>query len=96
MEQFEFVNKLNIKRLQNLLETSLNESERRTIQKLLTEEKAKQGLSTSTEVGIDGPLSDVTTVRAASKSRVLGLDGADWSMLLAGVALCGLMVLFIV
>jgi hypothetical protein len=35
-------------------------------------------------------------MRAASESRFLGLDGADWSMLLAGVALCGLMVLFMV
>jgi hypothetical protein len=96
MEQFEFVNKVNIKRFQNLLETSLNESERQTIQKLLTKEKAKQGLSTSTEVGIDGPLSDVMTVRATSKSRILGLDGAEWSMMLAGVALCGVIVLFIV
>jgi hypothetical protein len=35
-------------------------------------------------------------VRATSRSRFLGLDRADWSMLLAGVALCGLMVLFVV
>jgi hypothetical protein len=47
MEQFEFVNKLNIQRFQNLLETSLNDSKRQIIQKLLIEEKAKQGLSGS-------------------------------------------------
>jgi hypothetical protein len=35
-------------------------------------------------------------MRATSESRFLGLDGADWSMLLGGVALCGLMVLFMV
>jgi hypothetical protein len=33
-------------------------------------------------------------VRATSRSRFLGLDLADWSMLLAGVALCGPMVLY--
>ena len=32
---------IDIKRFQNLLETSVDETERRTIQKLLTEEKAK-------------------------------------------------------
>jgi hypothetical protein len=47
MDQFEFVNKLNIQRFQDLLETSLNGSERQIIQKLLIEEKAKQGLSGS-------------------------------------------------
>jgi hypothetical protein len=46
MEQFEFVNKLNIQRFQNLLETSLNDSERQIIQKLTIEE-AKQGVSGS-------------------------------------------------
>jgi hypothetical protein len=47
MEQFEFVNKLNIQRFQNLLETSLNDSERQIIQKLMMEEKAKQRVSGS-------------------------------------------------
>jgi hypothetical protein len=47
MDEFEFANKLNIQRFQNLLGTSLNESERQIIQKLLTEEKTKQGLSGS-------------------------------------------------
>ena len=42
MDQFEFVFSPNIKRYQNLLETSVDETERRTIQKLLTEEEAKQ------------------------------------------------------
>jgi hypothetical protein len=47
MDQLEFVNKLNIRRLHNLLETSLNDLERQIIQKLLIEEKDKQGLSGS-------------------------------------------------
>ncbi len=34
-----------IKRLQNLLETSVNDAERRTIRKLLAEEKLKDSLS---------------------------------------------------
>jgi hypothetical protein len=42
MDQVEFVHSPNIKRYQNLLETSVDETERRTIQKLLTEEEAKQ------------------------------------------------------
>jgi hypothetical protein len=42
MDQFELVYSPNIKRYQNLLETSIDETERRTIQKLLTEEEAKQ------------------------------------------------------
>jgi hypothetical protein len=42
MDQFEFVNELNIKRFQNLLETSVDDVERKIIQKLLTEEEAKQ------------------------------------------------------
>ena len=42
MDQFEFVYSPNIKRYQNLLETSVDETERRIIQKLLTEEEAKQ------------------------------------------------------
>jgi hypothetical protein len=39
MEQIEFVNKLNIQRFKNLLGNSLNDSERRIIQKLLIEKK---------------------------------------------------------
>jgi len=42
MDQFEFVFSPNIRRYKNLLETSVDETERRTIQKLLTEEEAKQ------------------------------------------------------
>jgi hypothetical protein len=42
MDQFEFVYSPNIKRYQNLLETSVDETERRTIQRLLAEEEAKQ------------------------------------------------------
>jgi hypothetical protein len=41
MDQFEFVNELNIKWFQNLLETSVNDAEWRMIQKLMTEEEAK-------------------------------------------------------
>jgi hypothetical protein len=37
----------NIKRFQNLLETSVDETERRTIQRLLVEEKAKAALQAS-------------------------------------------------
>jgi hypothetical protein len=35
---------IDIKRFQNLLETSVNETERRTIQSVLTEENAKSTL----------------------------------------------------
>ena len=42
MDHVEFVYSPNIKRYQNLLETSVDETERRTIQRLLTEEEAKQ------------------------------------------------------
>lgn len=38
---------INIKRFQDLLETSVDETERRTIQNLLTEEKAKAALQAS-------------------------------------------------
>ena len=37
----------NIKRFQNLLETSVEDTERQTIQKLLTEEKMKAALQAS-------------------------------------------------
>ena len=37
----------NIKRYKNLLETSVDEIERRTIQKMLDAEEAKQALQTS-------------------------------------------------
>ena len=47
MDEFEFVNKLNIQRFQNLLKSALSDSERQIIQKLLIEEKAKPGLSGS-------------------------------------------------
>ena len=39
-----FSHSIDIKRFQNLLETSVDETERRTIQRLLTEEKAKAEL----------------------------------------------------
>lgn len=38
---------IDIKRLQNLLQTSVDDTERRTIQRLLTEEKAKSPLRAS-------------------------------------------------
>jgi hypothetical protein len=44
MDVFSYTTNTNIKRFQNLLETSLDKSERQTIQKLLTEEKAKAAL----------------------------------------------------
>jgi hypothetical protein len=47
MNYFHYVTDMNIKRFQNLLETSVDETERRTIQKLLTEEKAKAPLQAS-------------------------------------------------
>ncbi len=37
-----FAMEANIKRFQNLLETSVDETERRTLQRLLLEEKAKE------------------------------------------------------
>jgi hypothetical protein len=53
MDQFEFVDKLNIQRFHKLLETSLNVFERQTIQKILIE-KAKQGSERiKTEAGIN-------------------------------------------
>jgi hypothetical protein len=42
MDQFEFVHNQNVKRYRNLLETSVDETERRTIQELLAKEQAKQ------------------------------------------------------
>ena len=38
---------IDIKRFENLLETSVDDTERRTIQKLLAEEKAKVALQAS-------------------------------------------------
>jgi hypothetical protein len=45
MNYFPYVTDMNIKRFQNLLETSVDETE--TIQRLLTEEKAKAALQAS-------------------------------------------------
>jgi hypothetical protein len=42
MDQIAIVNGLSIKWYRNLLDTSINAAERRIIQKLLTEEQAKQ------------------------------------------------------
>jgi hypothetical protein len=47
MSDFSHAISTNIKRFQNLLETSINEAERQTIQKLLTEEQAKARLQAS-------------------------------------------------
>jgi hypothetical protein len=92
MDQFEFVNKLNIQRFKICWKPHSMIPYGKYI-----EEKAKQGVERiKTEVGINRPPSDVMIMRATSESRFLGLDGADWSMLLVGVALCGLMVLFMV
>jgi hypothetical protein len=47
MNYFSYATDMNIKRFQNLLETSADETERQTIQRLLTEEKAKAVLQAS-------------------------------------------------
>jgi hypothetical protein len=47
MNNFSYVTDLNIKRYRNLLETSVDETERKTIQKLLAEEQTKRQLQTS-------------------------------------------------
>jgi hypothetical protein len=47
MHEFSYAIAANIKRLQNLLETSLDDTERKTIQRLLAEEKAKAALQAS-------------------------------------------------
>ena len=47
MNPFSYATDVNIRRFQNLLETWLDETERRTIQKLLTEEKTKAALQAS-------------------------------------------------
>jgi hypothetical protein len=47
MNYFPYVRDMNIKRFRNLLETSVDETERRTIERLLTEEKAKAALQAS-------------------------------------------------
>jgi hypothetical protein len=43
----DFITAMNIKRYRNLLETSINKAERRTIQTLLSEEEAKAALQGS-------------------------------------------------
>ncbi len=47
MDDFSYAINTNIKRYQNLLETSVENTERQTIQKLLTEERAKAELPVS-------------------------------------------------
>jgi hypothetical protein len=47
MNDSSYVVNSNIKRFQNLLETSVDDTERQTIAKLLTEEKAKAALQAS-------------------------------------------------
>lgn len=47
MNYFPYITDMNIKRFQNLLETSVDETERQTIERLLTKEKAKAALQTS-------------------------------------------------
>jgi hypothetical protein len=47
MNYFAHAVNTNIRRFQNLLETSVDETERQTIQKLLAEEKAKATLQAS-------------------------------------------------
>jgi hypothetical protein len=47
MNYFSSATDMNIKRFQNLLETSVDETERRMIESLITEEKAKAALQAS-------------------------------------------------
>jgi hypothetical protein len=47
MNYFPYVIDMNIRRFQNLLETSVDEIERGTIERLLTEEKARAALQVS-------------------------------------------------
>jgi hypothetical protein len=47
MSTISYVIDMNIKRFQNLLDTSVDETERQKIQSLLTEEKAKAELQAS-------------------------------------------------
>jgi hypothetical protein len=47
MGQFSYVIDMNIRRFQNLLDTSVDETERQVIQNLLTEEKAKADFQAS-------------------------------------------------
>ena len=41
------------------------------------------------------PMSRLTTLRLTSDGRLLGFDTGDWSMLLGGFALAGLLSLFV-
>jgi hypothetical protein len=43
----DFITALNIKRFRNLLQTSINDTDRRTIQTLLSEEEAKAAVQCS-------------------------------------------------
>ena len=47
MNYFSYARDMNIKRFQNLLRTSVDETERQTIQRLLSEEEAKATLQAS-------------------------------------------------
>jgi hypothetical protein len=47
MNYFPYITDMNIKRFQNLLETSVDETERQTIESLLTEEKVRAALQAS-------------------------------------------------
>ena len=47
MSDFSYATNCNIKRFQNLLDTSVDASERRVLQRLLAEEKAKANLPES-------------------------------------------------
>jgi hypothetical protein len=55
MNCFSYAIDINIKRYQNLLETSVDETERRTIRTLLTEDKSQGGIaSIRTKLESDG------------------------------------------
>jgi hypothetical protein len=49
MDDFSYATDMNIKRFRNLLEASVDEIERRTIQRLLADEEAKAALPRTKE-----------------------------------------------
>ena len=57
----QFVDVLTLKRYQNLLEISADETERRTIQKMITEEEAKQALMTGVGSRLNATVTSIQT-----------------------------------
>jgi hypothetical protein len=69
MNDFVHATDLNIKRLRNLLETSVNETERRTLQKLLAKEEAAQTLNRSLAISSTSGLRPTRLGMAKSRER---------------------------